>query len=120
MGDTWYAAPELTAADAAAKLVEFLDHGVDPPCRPLRPDVYVGADDADVARVVGPLEQTGYRGFDLAALVTGTVEAVAERFAALGEIGFDEIVVRQLAQEQADALASLERLAEVRRLLDAA
>ncbi len=65
----------------------------------------------------GPWKQTGYRGFDLSALVTGTIEQVAERFMALGEAGFDEIVVRQLAPDQADALASIERLAEVRRLV---
>ncbi|MET0803953.1 MAG: hypothetical protein ABW009_08665, partial [Acidimicrobiales bacterium] len=64
-------------------------------------------------------EQKGYRGFDLAALVTGTSEQVAERFLSLGERGFDEIVVRQLSFEQMDALASLERLAEVRRLVAA-
>lgn len=117
LGDTWYAGPELTDADAATKLAEYLDHGADPPCRPLRRDVYVGADEADVARVAGPLEQHGYRGFDLSALVTGTAEQVAERFLTLGAAGFDEIVVRQLAPDQADALASIERLAEVRRLL---
>lgn len=117
LGDTWYAGPELTDADAAAKLAEYLDHGVDPPCRPLRRDVYVGADAADVARVAAPLEQTGYRGFDLSALVTGTAEQVAERFLALGAAGFDEIVVRQLAPDQADAVGSIERMAEVRRLV---
>ena len=118
LGDTWYAGPELTDADAAHKLAEYLDHGADPPCRPLRRDVYVGADEGDVARVAGPLEASGYRGFDLSALVMGTAEQVAERFVALGEAGFDEIVVRQLAPDQGDALASIERLAEVRHLVD--
>lgn len=118
MGDTWYAGPELTDADARAKLAEYLEHGVTPPCLPLRRDVYVGADEADVARVVGPVEASGYRGFDLSALVTGTVEQVTERFLALGGLGFDEIVVRQLAPDQDDALASIERLAEVCRLVD--
>ena len=111
--------PELTDDDAEQKLARYLDHGADPPCRPLRRDIYVGADEADVARVREPLEQKGYRGFDLAALVTGTPEQVAERFLSLGERGFDEIVVRQLSFEQTDALASLERLAEVRRLVAA-
>ena len=119
LGDTWYAGPELTDDDAEQKLARYLDHGADPPCRPLRRDIYVGADEADVARVREPLEQKGYRGFDLAALVTGTAEQVAERFLSLGERGFDEIVVRQLSFEQTDALASLERLAEVRRLVAA-
>jgi alkanesulfonate monooxygenase SsuD/methylene tetrahydromethanopterin reductase-like flavin-dependent oxidoreductase (luciferase family) len=119
LGDTWYAGPELTDDDAEQKLAQYLDHGADPPCRPLRRDIYVGADEADVARVREPLEQKGYRGFDLAALVTGTAEQVAERFLSLGERGFDEIVVRQLSFDQEDALASLERLAEVRRLVAA-
>jgi alkanesulfonate monooxygenase SsuD/methylene tetrahydromethanopterin reductase-like flavin-dependent oxidoreductase (luciferase family) len=119
LGDTWYAGPELTDAVAAEKLAEYLDHGVEPPCLPIRRDVYVGADEADVARVRAPLEERGYRGFDLAAVVTGTVEQVAERFLAIGGLGFDEIVVRQLAPEQADAVASIERLAEVRRLVAA-
>lgn len=117
LGDTWYAGPELTDADAATKLAEYLGHGPTPPCLPIRKDVYVGADEADVARVREPLEAHGYRGFDLDAVVTGTVEQVAERFLAVGGLGFDEIVVRQLASDQADALASIERLAEVRRLV---
>jgi alkanesulfonate monooxygenase SsuD/methylene tetrahydromethanopterin reductase-like flavin-dependent oxidoreductase (luciferase family) len=119
LGDTWYAGPELTDDVAARKLAEYLDHGPTPPCLPLRRDVYVGSDEADVARVRGPLEAGGYRGFDLDAVVTGTVEQVAERFLHLAELGFDEVVVRQLAPDQADALASIGRLAEVRRLVAA-
>jgi alkanesulfonate monooxygenase SsuD/methylene tetrahydromethanopterin reductase-like flavin-dependent oxidoreductase (luciferase family) len=119
LGDTWYAGPELTDEVAAAKLAEYLGHGVQPPCLPLRRDIYVGADEADVARVRDPLDAHGYRGFDLDAVVTGTVEQVAERFLAIGELGFDEVVVRQLAPDQDDAIASIERLAEVRRLVAA-
>ena len=104
---------------AAEKLQEYLSHDPDPPCLPLRRDVYVGADEADVARIRGPLDRDGYRGFDLDAVVTGTVEQVAERFLAIGALGFDEIVVRQLVPDQADAVASIERLAEVRRLVAA-
>lgn len=114
LGDTWYAGPELTDEVAGQKLEEYLGHGADPPCRPIRKDVYVGADAADVARIRGPLEAHGYRGFDLDAVVTGTVDEVAERFLSLGERGFDEVVVRQLAADQVDALASIERLAAVR------
>lgn len=114
MGDVWYGGPELTDDDAEAKLGEYLGHGVDPPARPLRRDVYVGADEADVARVLDPVRAGGYRGFDLTALVAGTVDQVVERFRSLGDRGFTEIVVRQLAPDQADALASIERLAEVR------
>jgi len=121
MGDTWYAGPELTDHQAEEKLAEYLEaarhEAVDPPCLPIRRDVYVGADEADVTRIREPLEASGYRGFDLSAVVTGTVEQVAERFAGLGELGFDEVVVRQLAPDQDDAVASIERLAEVTRLV---
>ncbi len=118
MGDVWYGGPELTDAEARSKLEEYLAHGVTPRCRPLRRDVYVGADEADVARVMEPVRASGYRGFDLSALVAGTVEQVAERFLALDELGFDEIVVRQLAPDQTDAVASIERLADVRPLVN--
>ncbi len=114
MGDTWYGGPELTDEAAAERLARYLDHGVEPRCLPLRRDVYVGADEADVARVAGPVEASGYRGFDTAALVMGTAEQVADRFRSLGALGFTEIVVRQLAPDQRDAVASIERLAEVR------
>ena len=124
MGDTWYAGPELTDEVASDKLAEYLEaarhEAVEPPCLPIRRDIYVGADEADVARVRAPLEEHGYRGFDLSAVVTGTVEQVAERFVSLGDRGFDEIVVRQLAPDQTDAVASIERLAEVVRLVTAA
>jgi alkanesulfonate monooxygenase SsuD/methylene tetrahydromethanopterin reductase-like flavin-dependent oxidoreductase (luciferase family) len=119
LGDTWYGGPELTDEDASERLARYLDHGVDPPVLPLRRDVYVGADEADVARVAGPVEAGGYRGFDTAALVMGTVDQVADRFRSLGDRGFTEIVVRQLAPDQQDALASIERLAKVREALTA-
>jgi hypothetical protein len=39
---------------------------------------------------------------------------VAEQFTKLGAIGYTDIIVRQLAPEQSDAVASIERLAAVR------
>jgi alkanesulfonate monooxygenase SsuD/methylene tetrahydromethanopterin reductase-like flavin-dependent oxidoreductase (luciferase family) len=124
MGHTWYAGPELTDDVASDKLAEYLEaarhEAVEPPCLPIRRDIYVGADEDDVARIRGPLEAHGHRGFDLSAVVTGTVDQVAERFLSLGERGFDEVVVRQLAPHQADAVASIERLSEVVDLVAAA
>jgi alkanesulfonate monooxygenase SsuD/methylene tetrahydromethanopterin reductase-like flavin-dependent oxidoreductase (luciferase family) len=117
LGDTWYGGPELTDAEAAERLALYLDHGPEPPCLPLRRDVYVGADEADVARVAEPVVASGYRGFDTSALVIGTVEQVAERILSLGRLGFTEIVVRQLAPAQQDAVASIQRLAEVREVV---
>ncbi len=118
LGDTWYGGPEMVDDVAAAKLDEYRSHATtEAPTLPLRRDVYVAADEADAARVREPITRDGYRGFDPAALVIGTASEVVDRFASLGEVGFTEIVVRQLAPDQGDALASIERLAGVRRQL---
>ena len=60
----------------------------------------------------------GYRGFAEEAILAGTVETVAAEFAALAELGFTDIVVRNMASEQSDALATIERLAQVKQVLD--
>jgi alkanesulfonate monooxygenase SsuD/methylene tetrahydromethanopterin reductase-like flavin-dependent oxidoreductase (luciferase family) len=118
LGDAWYAGPDLTPGDLATTAARFGErcalHDRAPTCHPVRRDVYVARDDRDRARVVDPVVAGGYRGMDPSALVTGTVAEVAERMAELGDLGFTDVIVRQLAPDQADALASLERLAEVR------
>jgi hypothetical protein len=59
----------------------------------------------------------GYRGFDPAALVWGSVEQVTEKFRALAAMGYTEIIVRHLTDDQGEVLGSLERLAAVREAL---
>ena len=83
----------------------------------IRRDVHVGASSEDAERVAGPIVAAGYRGFEPDAVVYGSVEQVAGRFRALGEMGYTDVIVRQLASEQPDALASIERLAAVRPLV---
>ena len=89
-------------------------HGRTPATIAIRRDVHVGADDADAERVAGPIVARGYRGFDPAAPVTGGVERVAAAFADLGEMGYTDVIVRHLADDQAEVLRSYERLAAVR------
>ena len=67
--------------------------------------------------IVAPVIAGGYRGFDPAALTYGTAEHVAETFAAYGEMGDTDVIVRHLAEDQSEVLQSLERLGEVRALL---
>ena len=83
----------------------------------IRRDVYVGASAEDAERVAGPIVAGGYRGFDPDALVYGSVEQVADRLRGLADMGYTDVIVRQLASEQADAVASIERLAAVRELV---
>ena len=60
----------------------------------------------------------GYRGFAEDALLCGEVKAVAEQFAEFAEAGFTDIIVRNMASDQSDALATIEALSEVRRELN--
>ena len=122
LGDAWYGSVQLPPADLAATFNRYRDRcaALDrtPTCFPVRRDVYVSADQADVARVIDPVVAAGYRGMDPAALVTGTVEQVVDQIGELGELGFTDVIVRQLAPDQTDALASLERLGAVRATLN--
>jgi len=51
------------------------------------------------------------------ALIVGSVEEVAEQFRNFGQIGYTDVLVRHLTNDQPKVLASLERLAAVRAAL---
>ena len=118
LGDAWYGAPELEDERAGALLADFRAacdrHGRSPRASPLRRDVYVAGDDNDAERVRSMVAEQGHRGFRPGVVVIGTVPEVAERFRSLAALGFDEIVVRSLGVDQQAALASIDRLADVR------
>jgi alkanesulfonate monooxygenase SsuD/methylene tetrahydromethanopterin reductase-like flavin-dependent oxidoreductase (luciferase family) len=52
-----------------------------------------------------------------AALIAGTVDEVAERFTALAALGYTDVIVRHLTNDQSKVLGSLARLREVRTAL---
>jgi alkanesulfonate monooxygenase SsuD/methylene tetrahydromethanopterin reductase-like flavin-dependent oxidoreductase (luciferase family) len=56
----------------------------------------------------------GYRGIPAEALIAGSVDQVAEQFRSFAKIGYTEISVRHLTNDQPKVLDSLERLAAVR------
>ena len=56
----------------------------------------------------------GYRRMPAEALIAGSVDEVAEQFRTFGEIGYTDILVRHLTNDQPKVLGSLERLAAVR------
>jgi hypothetical protein len=89
-------------------------HGRAPSAVALRRDIYVGESRADVEATAGPIMARGYRGFDPAALVAGTIDEVAERFRAFGAMGYTDVIVRHLTDDQPEVLGSLRRLAHVR------
>ena len=121
LGDGWLANANHTLAEARTQAGFYLDRcaelGKTPTAVAIRRDVHVGASAQDAARVAEPVIAAGYRGFPPEACTYGDAEQVAESLRAFADAGFTDIIVRQLADDQADALASTERLAAVRALL---
>lgn len=117
MGDGWLCGPEATPAIAARGLRHYVEAcgaiGKEPGTLAIRRDIHVGADDADAHRVADPVLAAGYRGMAADVPVVGGPQEVAAAFAALGEAGFTDVIVRHLAEDQGEVLASYERLALV-------
>ncbi|HEY7105981.1 MAG TPA: LLM class flavin-dependent oxidoreductase [Acidimicrobiia bacterium] len=121
LGDAWLGnadgTPEAAREQAETYRERCAAHGRVPATVAIRRDVHVGADAADAERIAGPIVGGGYRGFHPDAFTYGGPEQVAARFREYAAMGYTDVIVRQLASEQADALASIERLAEVRELV---
>jgi alkanesulfonate monooxygenase SsuD/methylene tetrahydromethanopterin reductase-like flavin-dependent oxidoreductase (luciferase family) len=118
LGDGWIAAPDLTPAVAARQLEEYRSscaaNGRPVGVTAIRRDIHVGADRADAWRVAGPIVAHGYRGMPPEALVVGDAAEVGQAFADLGSLGYSHVLVRHLAEDQREVLASYERLGVVR------
>ena len=83
----------------------------------MRRDIYVGESSAEAQAVLQQALSRGYRGIPAEALIAGSVDEVAEQFRTFGEIGYTEILVRHLTNDQPKVLGSLERLEKVRAAL---
>jgi alkanesulfonate monooxygenase SsuD/methylene tetrahydromethanopterin reductase-like flavin-dependent oxidoreductase (luciferase family) len=121
LGDGFLIGPEAGPAQVGELIATYREccaaHGRTPGRIAIRRDIHVGADTADAERVAGPVVRAGYRGFGADVAVWGNVNTVADAFAALGAQGGTDVIVRHLADDQREVLLSIERLAEVRRLL---
>lgn len=121
LGDGWLASPHLTPEGAARALEQYTRAcaraGRECGVAAIRRDIYVGESDAEAARTAGAVLAQGYRGFPEDALVVGGPEHVAEQFAALRDLGYDEVVVRNVVSDPEPAVSSIRRLHRVRELL---
>ena len=117
IGDGWLASPSLTMSAAREQAQWYLDacarYGRKPTAVAIRRDIYVGESSAEAAAVAQAIVEAGYRGFDPSALVWGSVAEVTEKFRALAPLGYTDIIVRHITDDQAKILGSLSRLAEV-------
>jgi alkanesulfonate monooxygenase SsuD/methylene tetrahydromethanopterin reductase-like flavin-dependent oxidoreductase (luciferase family) len=124
LGDGWLAGPEATDDEAARLVTAYRERcearGRVPSAVAIRRDVHMGADDGEAAAVAKPVLDGGYRGFDPAACVVGGPATVAARFAGYAAMGYTDVVVRHLADDQDQVLASFARLGEVRGMVASA
>jgi alkanesulfonate monooxygenase SsuD/methylene tetrahydromethanopterin reductase-like flavin-dependent oxidoreductase (luciferase family) len=134
LGDAWLGGPELSPK-LAKKWIDYYKERLAAHGRALTPgpspaqagegrgaqviairrDIFVGESDAHAAAVAEPIVKAGYRGFDPSACTYGSVETVAAKFREYGAMGYTDIIVRHLTDEQGLVLGSIGRLAEVRR-----
>ena len=73
--------------------------------------------DADARTMLQQALSKGYHGIPAEALVAGSIDEVAEQFRGLEELGYTDVIVRHLTNDQSKVLGSLERLKEVRAVL---
>jgi alkanesulfonate monooxygenase SsuD/methylene tetrahydromethanopterin reductase-like flavin-dependent oxidoreductase (luciferase family) len=121
LGDGFLANADLTPEQARAVIELYRErceaHGRTPTAIGIRRDVHVGVDAADAERVAGPVVAAGYRGFDPSACTYGSAEQVTEQLGVYAAMGYTDVMVRHLAEDQGEVLASFARLAGVREAL---
>lgn len=122
MAEGWLASPGLTFKQAGDSLNRYrqacAEHQREPRAVAIRRDVYVGSSSEEAHKVVAPYIQDGYRGFPEEALMFGSVAEVAEELAGYAKLGYTDVIVRNLSSDQGEALATIERLAEVKKEVD--
>jgi alkanesulfonate monooxygenase SsuD/methylene tetrahydromethanopterin reductase-like flavin-dependent oxidoreductase (luciferase family) len=83
----------------------------------LRRDVYIGESSAEAQAVLREALARSYRGMPAEALIAGSADEVTEQFRSFAKIGYTDILVRHLTNDQPKVLGSLARLAAVRAAL---
>ncbi len=121
LAEGWIASPSLTREEARAQADLYRErcavYGREPGAIVLRRDIYVSESSPEARAVLQEALSRSYRGMPAEALVAGSVNEVAEQFWTFAEIGYTDILVRHLTNDQPKVLGSLERLAAVRAAL---
>jgi alkanesulfonate monooxygenase SsuD/methylene tetrahydromethanopterin reductase-like flavin-dependent oxidoreductase (luciferase family) len=123
LGDAWLAEPAITPPQAELAFNLYQEAlakygGENSQTVAIRRDIYIAKSDQQARALRSEVEQNGYRGFDPEALIIGDVASVAASFQAIADIGFTDIIVRNLHHNGDEAIASTERLSLVRETLD--
>jgi len=121
LAEGWISSPGLTPDEARVQADMYRErcaaYGKGPSAAVLRRDIFVGESSSEAQTVLQHALSRGYRGMPAEGLIAGSVEEVADQFHTFEQIGYTEILVRHLTNDQPQVLASLERLAAVRAAL---
>jgi len=121
LAEGWIASPGLTRAETRSRAEFYRErcaaYGKQPTTVALRRDIYVGQSSSEAQAVLQDALGRGYRGMPAEALIAGSVDEVAEQFRTFEKLGYTDILVRHVCNDQRKVLGSLERLAAVRAAL---
>ena len=119
VADGWLGSPAMdyaTARDQANLYRQACaEHSRETTAVALRRDIFVGATSQQAREVKSHYLHKGYRGFGEEALLAGSVQEVVDELGRYAELGYTDVIVRNMSSDQGQALGTIERLAEVKR-----
>jgi alkanesulfonate monooxygenase SsuD/methylene tetrahydromethanopterin reductase-like flavin-dependent oxidoreductase (luciferase family) len=122
MAQGWLASPGIGLAEATDQLNRYrqacAEHERTPAAVAIRRDIFIGETSQSAQKLKTEYLAKGYRGFPPEALMAGSVDEVVALMAGFQQAGYTDIIVRNISTDQGEALATIERLADVKRQLD--
>ncbi len=117
-GDCWYSGPSATP-DQMRNMASIYREACEAEGKPsricMRKDVIVLRDHNRARKLGDELITRGYRGLGKESVAVGGVNEVSTQLAEFAEAGVDDVIVRCMTIDQADALETLELCGEIRR-----
>lgn len=121
LADGWLGAPSLTPDQAGRAVGRYQQACAEfdrtPTAVALRRDIVVGATSQEARSIAQPYIDEGYRGIDPDALMVGSPAEVADKIGHFEDIGFTDICIRNISTNQSEALATIERLSDVKSMV---
>ena len=118
MADGWLATPGVGLEQAAKQLNVYkqscAEFGREPTAVAIRRDIYIGSTSQEAETLKQKYLAKGYRGFPPEALLAGSVNQIADELSAFADLGYTDIVVRNISADQREAISTIERLSEVK------
>ncbi len=122
LAEGWLAQPGLSLQSATDQLNQYrqacAEHNREPTAVAVRRDIFVGGTSQEAEDFRSNAVAKGYRGFAPNSMLVGSVNQVVDELAAFAEAGFTDVIIRNMSSNQSEALASIERMAQVKGTLE--